>query len=596
MIVKVKNKIRNNEKISNDQIIKILLKNRGIKDEKNFFYPPLPTSISLFDFDKKYEKSFQKVIEILKEIKTKNQKIVVYTDYDADGITGGAIMWETLYLLGFDVMPYVPDRVKEGYGFSIKGINNVIEKYHPSLIISVDHGITKVKEVDYLRSKNIKVIITDHHLKSNQTPNAQAIFHIPALSGSGVAYFFAKEVFNNFKNHSLNSRLLENYFSSDYLSLASIGTIADLVPLIGPSRSIVKYGLEIFPKVRRVGIRHILKEAGIEGKKITPYEIGFMIAPRINASGRLENAIDSLRLLCTKKEDRALKLAAYVGKINRQRQDLLEKSVNEARFALVKKMKQLNFFSATCVDEYSFKKEFFALAENKNLSANDLKNIPKLIILISKNWHEGIIGLIASKIADEFYRPTIVLTKSNGHYKASARSIKGFHITNFLRELRGFLIEVGGHEQAAGFSIEEKQVNQFIKIALEKANEQIEDQILEKTFFADLQIPVSLINLNLVKHIENLAPFGISNPQPVFYSEVILSDAKIFGKKNEHLKIFVKDENSLSSTNTLELIAFNQAHLFSSLSRHQKIKVLYTLEIDHWGNQEKLRGKVIKIF
>lgn len=598
MIVKVKNKIEDNQKISNNDILKILLKNRNIDDEKNFFSPPHPTSISLFDFDKKYEKFFKKLIEILKKIKEKNQKIVVYTDYDADGITGGAIMWETLYLLGFDVMPYVPDRIKEGYGFSLIGIDNVIKKFNPALIISVDHGITKIKEVDYLHSKNIRVIISDHHLKGEKIPQADAIFHIPELSGSGVAYFLAKEIFKYFKNQNKNSLALENNFANDYLALASIGTIADLVPLLGPSRSIVKYGLEVFSKIKRVGIHHILKEAGIEGKKITPYEIGFIIAPRINASGRLENAIDSLRLLCTKKEDKALKLATYVGKINRQRQDLLEKSVNEARLSLFKKTKQTNFFTVTCVNESVLKKELLVLTSNKNLSASDL-NLPKIIIFISDFWHEGIIGLIASKIADEFYRPTIVLTKSNGHYKASARSVKNFHITNFLRQLKDHLIDVGGHEQAAGFSIEENKLKNFVNAALKKAENEITDNILKKTFYADLQIPIKYLNFELIKKIEKLAPFGIANPQPIFYSEAILSDAKIFGKKSEHLKIFIQDKNITNYPlyiPRLELIAFNQASLFPTLSRHQPIKVIYTLEIDNWGNQEKLRGKMIKIF
>ncbi len=613
MKIKVNKKITIEDKINNEKIINILLENRKIKDFKNFLNPLHPLNISLFDFDEKYKNNFSKVIEILKTIKKNQQKIVVYTDYDADGITGGAIMWETLYLLGFDVMPYVPDRIKEGYGFSIKGINNVIEKFNPALIISVDHGITKIEEVNYAKSKNIKIIITDHHLKAEDTPKAEAIFHIPGLSGSGVAYFFAKEVFNHFykyiqsrRNSKVDKQIgktseikkLNKNFQIDYLALASIGTIADLVPLVGPSRSIVKYGLEIFSQVKRFGIRHLLKEAGIENKKITPHEVGFIIAPRINAVGRLQTGLDALRLLCTNNQQKAEKLAFYIGKINRERQDLVEKSVNEAKLILFKKAKKTNFFTITDIEEKILEKEFFALTTNKNLSSSNLQ-IPKIIIFISDCWHEGIIGLIASKIADEFYRPTIVLTKSDSHYKASARSIKDFHITNFLRSLKDYLIEVGGHEQAAGFSIEEKNLENFVKEALNKADTEIKNEILEKTYFADLQIPVSFINLDLIKKIESLSPFGIGNPQPIFYTEAILSDAKIFGKKNEHLKIFIEDENNVTRSKfhltQLELLAFNQSSLFHHLSRHQPIKVLYTLEIDRWREKEKVRGRVIKI-
>ncbi|MGB9707361.1 MAG: single-stranded-DNA-specific exonuclease RecJ [Microgenomates group bacterium] len=559
--------VKNEEKFTGKKLIDLLLENRHIKDKKEFLNPIHPLKISLLNFSPKIEigKSLKITFKILKELKDSGKMIVIYTDYDADGITGGAIIWETLYLLGFKVMPYVPDRKTEGYGFTIAGIDNVIKKYNPALIISVDHGITKIKEVEYAYNKGIKVIITDHHLKSDKIPMAEAIFHIPSLSGSGVAYFFAKEIFNYFsqnKNFPLlkeTIKVLEKNFSHDYLAIASIGTIADLVPLIGPSRAIVKYGLEIFNKVNRLGIKHILKEAGIEEKKITPYDIGFIIAPRINATGRLKTALDALRLLCTKKESRALYLASYMGKINRERQDLLEKAVDEARQRLEIKHQR-----------------------------------PKIIILKSDFWHEGIIGLIASKITEEYYRPTIVLTKSDGYYKGSARSIPNFHMTNFLRSLKEFLIDVGGHEQAAGFTISEEKINDFIKSAQKRVDDWLKEDDLERKINADFKIPIAKINLDLVKTIDFLSPFGIGNPQPLFYSEGVISDAKLFGKKNEHLKVYISSEEKVKTENqNLELIGFKQGEIFSQLFRHQKIKVVYTLEIDHWGEREKVRGKIL---
>jgi single-stranded-DNA-specific exonuclease len=559
MKIKFKKEIK--EKIDAKEIIEIILSNRKIDDIKTFLNPPSPVNISLFDFDKKYKEEFKKVIELLTAIKKNNQMIVVYTDYDADGITGGAILWETLYLLGFKVMPYVPDRKKEGYGFSEIGIDNVIKQFNPKLIISVDHGITKAKEVEYAKKKGIKVIITDHHLKGESVPKADAIFHIPALSGAGVAYFFAKEIFENFKSQTDNYSILTTNYHSDYLSLASIGTIADLVPLIGPSRSLVKHGLDIFHRLKRVGIRHILKEARIENKKITPYEIGFIIAPRINAAGRLENAIDALRLLCTKKEDRAARLAFHLGEKNRMRQDILEKSVNEAIMFLKKQ-------------------------------SEEFKKMPKIIILKDDHWHEGIIGLIAAKIAEKFYQPTIVLTKADGVYKGSARSIPSFHITNFLRSLKKYLIDVGGHEQAAGFTIEEKQLEIFKKEAEKRASDLIKDEDLEKTIVADIKTSVALINYQLAELLEKLEPFGIGNPQPLFYSQVELITAQIFGKKNEHLKLIVKDPLRKEHTAFFELIAFNQSFLFSKLSREQNLEVVYTIEVDRWEGKKKVRGKI----
>jgi len=584
MVIKIifKHEVKPSDKITPQQLVDLILKHRQIKDINEFLNPQSPLKISILDFG--FKKEWGKTLKLLKEIKKKNQMIIVYTDYDADGITGGAILWETLYLLGFKTMPYVPNRKTEGYGFSIIGIDKVIKKFNPALIISVDHGITKVKEIEYAKKKGIKIIITDHHLKSDKTPKAEAIFHIPELSGSGVAYFFAKEIFTRLQKQSIGRtaavkeersdgkttavKLKEN-FETDYLALASIGTIADLVPLIGPSRSIAKLGLDAFSKVKRYGIRHILKEAGIENKKITPYEVGFIIAPRINAVGRLKDATDALRLLCTTNESRAKELAQYVGDKNRERQDLVKKSVEEAEI-------------------------------NLKSQISNVKSIPKIIILVSQKWHEGIIGLIASKITEEFYRPTIVLTKTNGVYKGSARSIPPFHITNFLRSLKKYLIDVGGHAQAAGFTIEEKKLNDFVTAAQELSSKLIKDKELERKIEVDIKVPVSKVNLELAKALESLEPFGIANPRPTFLSEDVITNAQLFGKTNNHLKIWLTNvipapclpAGRKAGIQSFELIAFNQGEKFKQLSRGEKINVVYSLEVDRWNERERLRGMI----
>lgn len=575
MKITFQKEIKKQDEITAKKILETILKNRQIKNINEFLNPTSPLKISILDFDKSFKDQIKKVILILDEIKKNNQIIVVYTDYDADGITGGAIVWETFHLLGFKVMPYVPDRKKEGYGFSITGIDNVIKEFNPALIISVDHGITKIKEVEYAKNKGIKIIITDHHLKKETIPLADAVFHIPALSGSGVGYFFAKEIFNYFKFQTTHYSLLTTYFSNDYLALASIGTIADLVPLIGPSRSIVKFGLETFPKIKRFGIKNILKQAGIEEKKITSYEVGFIIAPRINAVGRLKNAIDALRLLCTTNNKKAYELAHQIGNLNQERQDLVSRSVEEAKKMLINRY---------------FKKTDSIKIEKALLNQKQIKTaIPKLIVLSSNHWHEGIIGLIASKIAEEFYRPTIVMTKTDGHYKGSARSIPSFHITEFLRSLKEYLIDVGGHAQAAGFTVEADKCNNFVTAVQKLSSQMIRDKDLEKVILVDIKIPISKISLEMVKELEKLEPFGVGNSRPTFLSEAVLTDAKLFGKKNEHLKIFVSEPNNHQS---LELIAFNKGEIFNTLSRGQKITIIYSLEIDRWNGKERLRGKI----
>jgi len=570
MKITYKNEIKPQDKLDPKNIVNLILKSRNIKDLDQFLNPPSPLTLSLIDFGP-YKKPFEKVINILKEIKEKNQMIVVYTDYDADGITGGAVLWETLHLLGFKVRPYVPDRKTEGYGYSKKGIDNCIKQFNPSLIITVDHGITKIKEVEYAKLKNIKTIITDHHLKGDNIPKAEAIFHIPALSGSGVAYFFAKEIFFHFKKQTNHQSLITNHFETDYLSLAAIGTIADLVPLTGPSRSVVKYGLDAFPKIKRFGIKHILKQAGIADKKITPYEVGFMIAPRINAIGRLEHAIDALRLLCTNDEKKAFDLAHKIGNINIERQEMVEKSVVEARIMISKN-----------------------LLQNKLLTTH--YPLPtKLIILVSDHWHEGIIGLIASKIAEEFYRPTLVLTKTDIGYKGSARSIPSFHITEFLRSLKEYIIDAGGHKQAAGFTLEKNQLYNFETAAQKLSSKLISDKDLERKIGADLKIPISKINLELVESLSSLEPFGIGNPRPVFYSEGILTGAQLLGKTQKHLKLFISGLSNQVTHNqaSIEFLAFNSAEKFKDLSRGQKIKVVYNLDINEWNNKKTVQGKIV---
>ncbi len=560
MKIKYKHEIKKNESITEKEIVQILLKNRGIKNEKDFFNPPSPITINLSDFG--FKKEIKKTLALLEKIKKENRMIVVYTDYDADGITGGAILWETLNNLGFKTMPYVPHRKLEGYGFSLKGIDAVKKQFNPALIISVDHGITAREKVTYAKKLGISIIITDHHLKPDKLPtDAYAIFHIPVLSGSGVSYFFSKMIYDHFHSEPVHPKgVLSDNFEIDYLALSSIGTIADLVPLIGPSRSLVYYGLQGFSKTKRVGIRHILREAGIENKKISPYDIGFIIAPRINAVGRLEHAIDALRLLCTKREDKAYDLASRVAKKNRQRQDLVLKAVEEARLRV-------------------------------EATVDKQKKLPKLIILEDENWHEGIIGLIASRITEEYYRPTIVLTENDGFLKGSARSIPSFHITDFLRGLKADLIDVGGHKGAAGFTLEKNKLKDFIKKAQKKADSLLAEKDLKKTIEADLKIPLTKINLRLALELEKLQPFGIGNPNPVFYSEAEIVGAKLFGKTNNHLKILVKDANI--SADPLELISFNNAKLFTELSRGLKTEIVYSLEIDRWGGNEKLRSKLI---
>ncbi len=561
MNITFKGAIAPDKPLTDSECIALLLKLRGITEPDAFIHPKSPLDISILDFG--FKAQMKRTIALLKNIYAKKQRVVVYTDYDADGITGGAIVWETLHLLGFDVMPYVPHRQLEGYGFSLIGIDNVKKEFDPALIISVDHGITAVHQIAYAKALGIPVIVTDHHQRQDQIPEAaEAIFHIPLLSGSGVGYFFAKEIFESLREMSTkNSKKLEAYFQTDYLSLASIGTIADLVPLVGSSRSVVKYGLEAFPQVKRAGIRQLCREAKIADRSITPYEIGFVIAPRINAVGRLEHALDALRLLCTTSDSKASELAGRVGQLNTDRQELVKTSVAEAN-TMVEQMKKEG-------------------------------ELPHILILHAENWHEGVIGLIASNILESYYRPVIVMAQGDGQLKGSARSISALHITHFFEELKEYFLNFGGHAGAAGFTMSLDKLEGFKRAAIAKAGKQLKAADLVRKMEVDLSIPVSYATLSLARQIEHLSPFGIGNPSPSFVSRVELMSASIFGKTKTHLKLLVKD--IAQSSFPLEMIAFGKADLFSSLSRGQQLQIAYQLDINRWNGKESLRGKVLDI-
>lgn len=531
------------KRVSPDAVIKLLLKDRGIANSDAFMNPPHPSTVPLKTFFTKkpsFKKKWVHVLKLLKKIHKDGKTIVVYTDYDADGVTGGAIMWETLHKLGFKAMPYIPDRKKEGYGFSVRGLDHVKKEFDPALIISVDHGIVAHTQISYAKKLGMPIVVTDHHQKQEKEPqDALAVFHITALSGSGVAYFVAKEIASDLGG------VLEA-FNRDFIALAAIGTIADLVPLTGMSRSIAKYGLEAFNRSVRYGLQHILKEAGLEGRKITPYDVGYIIAPRINAFGRLDHAIEALRLLCTTSYGKAVALAAKAGNINKTRQHLVDSAQKKAQ----------------------------AMADTNK----------KIIIVHHDEWEEGIIGLIAGKLMNKHNKPVIVMTRSDGHVKASVRSVRGIDITAFLTspELRGYLIDVGGHAAAAGFSLPLENIEAFTKAAYVKAEKEITDEMLIPVINVDFQMPLRLASLELIQKLTLLEPYGIDNPQPYFLSQGSIKGLRPFGKRKEYIKILMYDDDR----SFLEIAFFDKPNI--SFNIGDKISVVYTLKIDAWGGKLKV--------
>lgn len=527
------------KELINKEIINILLRNRGIKTKKeieNFLNPQLENLDAETLGINRVEllKTKKRIVKAIKE----REKIIVYGDYDVDGITGTAILWEVLNSEGADVMPYVPHRIDEGYGLSKKGIDNLIEKYKDlKLIITVDNGIVAFDAVDYANSLGIDVIITDHHVMGEKIPNAYSVIHSLNVCGSSVSYFLSKEIGNVTKEH---------------LALAALATVADVMKLTGFNRDILFHGLNAIRNTKRIGLVELINVCQIEKEKIGVYEIGHMIAPRINASGRLENGMDSLRLLCTKNKVKARELALNLNRINQERQRITVESFEFAK-SEIKKQK--------------------------------LKNI---IFIGDQKFPPGVIGLISGRLTEEFYRPSIVLSIGEKFSKASSRSILGFNIIEFIRENSEYLVDAGGHPMAAGFTIETSRIGSFKKNVL-KLSEKINMDLFDRKIKVDIEISFEQITMEFYEKINSLSPFGYGNPEPIFLTKNLqIRNLKKVGKEGKHLKLELEDVNKEKRIMGI-LFGYDES---LDLKNGDKIDVVYSLSLNEWNGTKKLEIKI----
>lgn len=531
-----------------EEIIGVLLKNRKItsSEEKNFFNPPNPLEIKL----KKIGLDGKEINKAVKRIKAaikNNESIVIFGDYDADGICATAILWEVLNKFTKKVMPYLPHRLEEGYGLSIKGIDTIIKEYQPKLIITVDCGITAQEAVLYAKKNNVDVIVTDHHLPPPKKPKAVGIIHTTKISGAAVAWFFARELINHLGGEKKDLQ--------EKLSLVAIGTVSDVLPLLGINRSLVFWGLESLRKTQRPGLKALFQDAGIKALEIDSYHIAFVIGPRINATGRLTHALDSLRLLCTKSFLRGKELASKLGLTNRQRQKITEETFFHAQDYLEKTER--------------IKKE-------------------KLIFISHKAYNQGVIGLVAGKLAEKYYRPAIVISQGETYSKASARSIAGLNIISAIRETSQLLVDCGGHPMAAGFTVETVKIKQLKKKLTEIIEEKLTDDLLIKSINIDCEVTLSDLTLNFYEKLQKFKPFGLGNPEPLFATkDLTILEARLVGKDGKHLKLRLADDQEKE----INAIAFGKGEFYSKLSKEKNINIIYTLTINDW-NGENLELKI----
>lgn len=571
-----------NVKLKIDDIIKHLLENRDIKTKaqvSNFLKPPNPYNLNPLDVGIERASLDKALKRILKAIKS-NESIVVYADYDADGITAGAIMWETLHVLGANVMPYIPHRVEEGYGLSIKGIDSVIEQFKPTVIITVDHGITAWEKVAYAKKLGIDVIVTDHHVKPKKLPECM-IVHTTKLSGAGISWFVAKELLEK------NQRVNVSKYQEELVALAAIGTIADMMPLVGVNRSIAKFGLMAINKTIRVGLNALINESGLVKGELGTYDVSHVLAPRLNAMGRIEHALDALRLLCTHDKEKAQLLAQKLGITNRERQQMtVETAIHAIEFV-----------------------------KGLSLHRQD-ETLRKLLFVSHESYNQGVIGLVAGKLVEEFYRPAIVVSKGEEISKASARSISGFNIVEAIQSCSDILIDVGGHPMAAGFTVATKHLV-TLQDRLEKiADKELTKESLTRTLRIDAEIPLETVTEELWTKLRDFEPFGFGNPEPVFATRgVQVVDTRLVGKDGKHLKLRVSpsektsfwqashrarpessfDPGQARMTNTglsFDAIAFSFGHLYEKLRPKTSIDIVYTIDLDTWNGNRRLQLKV----
>lgn len=534
---------KQDEFTSNEEIIDELLTIRGIKTKKEreaFLHPQLSNiSLSSAGLDKKMvDKALKRIFKAIQD----NETIVIYGDYDVDGVTGTAILWETLYEKYKNVTPYIPDRITEGYGLSVKGISNIQSSIsNVKLIITVDNGIVARKAVEFANENGIDVIITDHHIRSEKDPDAYAIVHTTKLCGAGVAYMVSRQ----FDGVSFED-------NKKQLELVALATIADLVPLTEANRVFAKFGIQALNKTTRPGLLELFKIAGIEKGKIGPYHIGFIIGPRINAMGRIATGMDSLRFICTNSSQRAKDLAAILDDTNKDRQFLTEEAAVHA-------------------------KEIFARFRSES----------KIVFVADKEYNQGVIGLVASRLVEEYYRPSFVMSVGEEFAKGSARSVKGINIIELIRSASTYLVEAGGHPMAAGFTVRTTEIELFKKELEEKASVVVTDGHLQKTLEIDMPIPFSLISEDLYKDLYTLAPFGMANTEPLFITrDVTVSDMRLLGKNRNHAKfIFEKDGKMFEG---MFFSFLEKCEKKDEIKINSQLDIVYSIDINEWNGRRKI--------
>jgi single-stranded-DNA-specific exonuclease len=514
----------------------------------NFFRPDLENL-----HDPYLMKDMGKAVERLHQALLSGENILVYGDYDVDGVSSAALVYLVLSrMVGPKVSYYIPDRITEGYGLSEKGIREAAES-SVSLIVTVDCGVTAVQEIQLAKELGMDTVVCDHHQPSEYLPPAIAIldpkladsdYPFDELAGVGVAFKLLQGLYSKLD--------LPEAELDEYLDLVAIGSCADIVPLIDENRVLVRHGLDKINCNPRYGVRALLESSGLSSKEVTAGLIVFVLAPRINAVGRLGDARRAVQLFSSQTLQQARTLARELEKENRARRD---------------------------IDELTFK-EAQEIVETKLHPVDD-----KAFVLYKEDWHPGVIGIVASRIVEKFYRPTIMITVMDRVGKGSARSIPNFNIYQAIKDCSHLLTGFGGHKYAAGLTIEEAKIPEFIKCFKKVAKEYIKPEDLIPSIKIDGEIELSEFTPRFIRLLKLLGPFGPMNMRPIFMSRnlKILGEPNIVGQN--HLKLKLEQDGAV-----LDAIGFNMGDYIDRIEKNNGvIDCVYIVEENRWNGKTQIQ-------
>lgn len=521
-----------------------ILVRRGVKtktDAEKFFAPSISDLHDPFlmpDMDK--------AVNRLNKAMGAKERIMIYGDYDVDGTTAVALVYKYLQNYYSNIEYYIPTRYDEGYGISLKSIDYAADN-DVRLIIVLDCGIKAVEEIKYAREKGIDFIICDHHVPDEVLPDAVAILNpkmpgspypCPHLSGCGVGFKFmqAFALSNGLTNHNELDSLLD---------LVAVSIAADIVPIVDENRVMAYHGLKRLNSNPNLGLRSIIRICKLTNKDISISDVIFKIGPRINASGRMQSGIEAVDLLVSRDLHDAYEKGKDIDQYNKDRKELDKRITEEAN----------------------------AIVENNV----DIIQGKRSIVIYNKNWHKGIIGIVASRLTELYYKPSVVLTYSNGLATGSSRSVQGFDIYSAVNSARDLLENFGGHTYAVGLSLKEENISEFRRRFEEYVVSHIRPDQLSPQINIDAEISFADITPEFLNSLKKLNPFGPGNQKPIFISKNVFDfgTSKLVGKDSEHIKLELEDN---STSRVLNAIAFNMAQYFEYIHAHKPIDICYSIE------------------